>query len=419
MSQSAPPHSHDEIDSPRPTTLGTVRLRGGVAARTDTRSRARTDEPNQGRGDARRAPATGKNPLTKIRIERAATLRPVPDAGGLGFGRVFTDHMFACDYRQKDGSAGWSDARITAYAPLNLDPAAAGLHYGQAMFEGMKAYRGDDGKVRIFRIDRHIQRLARGAARLCMPAPDAAMMHEALTTLVRLEERWIPERPGTALYLRPTLIATEPFLGVRPAREYLFFIIASPVAAYFGATAGPLRIKIEERYVRAAPGGLGAVKAAANYAASLRAAEEARAEGFAQVLWTDALKHSAIEEVGTMNVFVHIGDEIVTPPLRGTILAGITRDSVITLLKRDGHEVHERTITAEEILEARRCGRLREMWGTGTGASIAPIGELAWRGEKIVVGDGGEGPLARRLMPKLREIQTGMAPDPDGWMTEV
>jgi branched-chain amino acid aminotransferase len=213
------------------------------------------------------------------------------------------------------------------------------------------------------------------------------------------------------------LLATEAFLGVRPAREYLFFIIASPVAAYFGAADGPLRLKIEESHVRAAPGGLGAIKAAANYAASLKAAEEAKAEGFAQVLWTDAHDHSAIEEAGTMNVFVHIGDEVITPPLRGTILAGVTRESAMTLLDRWGHKVRERIVTADEILEARRTGRLREMFGTGTGVGVAPIGELSWRGERIVVGDGGEGPLARRLLPTLREIQTGMVPDVDGWTT--
>ncbi|HEY0714664.1 MAG TPA: aminotransferase class IV, partial [Polyangia bacterium] len=231
--------------------------------------------------------------------------------------------------------------------------------------------------------------------------------------------RFVPDKPGTALYLRPTLIATEAFLGVRPAAEYLFFVIASPVASYFGDDTGPLRLKIEETFTRAAPGGLGAIKAAANYAASLRAAEVARAEGFHQVLWTDAIEHSAIEEAGTMNVFVQIGDEISTPPLRGTILAGVTRESVMALLAREGRRVRERVVTATELLEARRTGRLREMFGTGTGAGIAAIGELQWRDERIVVGDGGEGPIARRLMPMLREIQTGLAPDPDGWMTEV
>jgi branched-chain amino acid aminotransferase len=364
-------------------------------------------------------PARGRTPRATpapaIRIESATQLGTVPSDGELRFGQVFTDHMFAAEHR----GGRWQDARIVPFAPLSLSPAAAGLHYGQTMFEGCKAVRGVDGKLRLFRIDRHIARMAKGAARLCMPAPDAKLMQAALATLVRLEERWIPAAPGTSLYLRPTLIATEAFLGVRAAREYLFFIIASPVAAYFGGGDGPLRLKIEERYVRAAQGGLGAIKAAANYAASLKAAEEARAQGFAQVVWTDAHDHSAIEEAGTMNVFVHIGEEVITPPLRGTILAGVTRESAITLLERWGHKVRERTVTADEILEARRTGRLREMFGTGTGVGIASIGELSWRGERIVVGDGGEGPLARRLLPTLREIQTGVVPDEDGWMTEV
>jgi branched-chain amino acid aminotransferase len=365
-------------------------------------------------GRAKPAPAPD-HPSQAIPIERTAHPATVPPSAQLRFGQIFTDHMFTAVHR--DGR--WQEARISPFAPLALSPAAAGLHYGQAMFEGCKAIRGVDGKLRLFRIDRHIARMARGAARLCMPAPEAKLMRQALAALTRLEERWIPEEPGSALYLRPTLVATEAFLGVRPAREYLFFVIASPLAPYFGSSDGPLRLKIEERHVRAAPGGLGAIKAAANYAASLKAAEEAKAEGFAQVVWTDARDHSAIEEAGTMNVFVHIGDEVITPPLRGTILAGVTRESAMTLLSRWGHNVRERVVTADQILEARRTGRLREMFGTGTGVGIASIGELNWRGERIVVGDGGEGPLARRLLPTLREIQTGLVPDVDGWTTEV
>jgi branched-chain amino acid aminotransferase len=351
-----------------------------------------------------------------ITVERTRTPRPRPAADELRFGRVFSDHMLMLEH---DGARGWHGARVVPYGPLALDPASAGLHYGQSMFDGLKAFRGADGKVRIFRIDKHCRRLARGAARLCMQAPDPALMRDAILALVRQDRDWVPDAPGTALYLRPTLIATEPFLGVRPATEYLFFVIASPVGDYYGGGGGALRIWVEDRMVRAASGGLGAVKAAANYAASLRAAEDARSRGYAQVLWTDAAEHSAIEEVGTMNVFVDIGGEVATPPLDGTILAGVTRDSVITLLERMGRKVRERRITIQEIMEARRTGRLREMFGTGTGAAIAPVGELGWKDERIMVGDGGEGPLARRLLPMLREIQTGVAPDPDGWMTEV
>lgn len=370
-------------------------------------------EPHAG---APRPSARARRSSTSI-IDVTLTDRPrtPPEAGALRFGEVFTDHMFLLDHAH----GAWSNARVVPFGPLPLSPAAAVLHYAQAMFEGLKAYRGVDGRVRIFRIDRHIARLARSAARLCMPAPSADMLRNALLTFTRTEARWVPDAPGTALYLRPTLIASEAFLGVRPANEYLFFVIASPTAAYFGGEGGPLRLKVEERYVRAAAGGLGAVKAAANYAASLRASEEAKREGFAQVLWTDAHEHRAIEEAGTMNVFLRVGDEIITPPLGGTILAGVTRESTITLLRRWGHDVRERKITMDEILESRRTGRLHEMFGTGTGATIAPIGELSWQGERIVVGDGGEGPLARRLMPTFREIQTAVAPDPDCWMTEV
>jgi branched-chain amino acid aminotransferase len=355
-----------------------------------------------------------------IAVERTTRPRPRPDAGDLRFGTVFTDHQLVCHHAEPDG---WGQIRIQPAGPLALDPAAAGLHYGQTMFEGLKAFRGVDGKVRIFRLDRHCARMARGAPRLCMPALPPAVMHQAVLAFARIERDWVPEAPGTALYLRPTLIATEPFLGVRPARAYLFFVIASPVGGYFGGAAdsapSPLRLWVEEREVRAAPGGLGAVKAGGNYAASLHAAQAARAAGYDQVLWTDAREHRSIEEAGMMNVFVHLHDEIVTPPLAGTILAGVTRDAVITLLRRWGRPVRERRVTLDEILEARRVGQLHEIFATGTGASIASVGELGWRQERIVAGDGGEGPLARRLGPTLREIQTGARPDDDRWMTLV
>jgi branched-chain amino acid aminotransferase len=368
------------------------------------------------------ARARGPRPLEAppgplaITVERTRAPRPRPAAGTLGFGQLFTDHMFVHDYRE---GRGWHAARIVPFAPLALDPAAAALHYGQAMFEGMKAYRGVDGKIRLYRPERHCRRLARGAARLCMPAVDPGHMLEALRALTDLERDWVPDAPGTALYLRPTLLGTEAFLGVRPAREYLFFIIASPCGDYWGSGGGARRLLVEERDVRAARGGLGAVKAAANYAAGMRASQLARAAGWDEVLWTDAANHQALEEAGTMNLFVHLDGEIATPPLDGTILGGITRESIITLLGRWGLPARERRITMDEVLEARRTGRLHEMWGCGTGAVITAVGELGWRGERIPVGDGGEGPLARRLLTALRELQTGAAPDPDGWMAEV
>jgi branched-chain amino acid aminotransferase len=352
--------------------------------------------------------------MSRIAIERTANPRPQPPDAELKFGRVFTDHMFLCDWEE---GRGWLNPRIVPYGPLSLSPAAAGLHYGQAMFDGLKAFRGADGQLRIFRLDRHLRRMAEGATRLCMPSIDEQLTREAILEFVRLEKAWVPASPGTSLYIRPTMFATEPFLGVRPATNHLLFVIASPVGAYYAEGLGPVRIRIEDEFVRAAPGGLGAVKAAANYAASLMAAEEAKKAGFAQVLWTDALEHAALEEVGTMNLFVRIGDEFATPALAGTILGGVTRDSVITLLRRWGFAVNERRILVEELLRAQRNGSLKEVFGTGTAAVISPVGELGWKGASFKVGSGEAGEFSKKLFTAITDIQYGRAPDPDGWMT--
>ena len=349
-------------------------------------------------------------------IERNRSPQPRPPEDQLKFGRVFTDHMFLLDWAE---SAGWTNPRIVPFGPLSVSPAAAGLHYGQAMFDGLKAFRGEDGQLRVFRLDRHLGRMAEGATRLCMPSIDQDLCRDAVLEFVRLERDWVPSSPGTSLYLRPAMFATEPFLGVRPATNHLFFLIASPVGAYYAEGMGPVRIRIEDQYVRAAPGGLGAVKAAANYAASLMAAEEAKKAGFAQVLWTDAIEHAALEEVGTMNLFVRIGDEFATPNLSGTILGGITRDSVIALLRRWGFAVNERRILVEELLRAQRNGSLKEVFGTGTAAVISPVGELGWKEQRFVVADGQPGEISKRLFTAITDIQYGRAPDPDGWMTLV
>lgn len=346
-------------------------------------------------------------------IQRTTSPRPRAADGALKFGTVFADHMLLIDY--KNGS--WNDGRIVPYGPLVLDPAAAGLHYAQALFDGIKAYRGEDGRIRIFRLERHCARLAEGALRLCMPAIDPVLVAEAVKAIVRADEDWVPSSPGTALYIRPTIFATEPFLGVRPAKAYQFFIITSPVGAYYAEGFGPVSIRIEDRYVRAAPGGLGAVKAAANYVASLMAAEEAKAAGYSQVLWTDAIEHASLEEVGTMNLFVRIGDEVATPALTGTILSGVTRASVIDLLRRWGVTVNERNITVEELLTAQRKGQLVEVFGCGTGAVISPVGELGWKDQKFQVGDGKPGELSQRLFKAITDIQYGRAEDPDNWIT--
>jgi branched-chain amino acid aminotransferase len=356
-----------------------------------------------------------------IPIERTQQPRARVAEGELKFGRVFTDHMFLADWEGGDGAAGgsWKNPRLVPFGPLSLSPAAAGLHYGQSLFDGLKAFRGIDGKLRIFRLDRHVARMADGATRLNMPAPDPELLRQAIIELVRLEREWIPSAPGTSLYIRPTMVATEPFLGVRPANNYLLFIIASPVGAYYAEGMGPVKIRIEDRYVRAAPGGLGAVKAAANYIASLMAAEEAKKDGFSQVLWTDAIEHAALEEVGTMNLFVRFGEEFATPTLGGTILGGITRDSVITLLRRWGHPINERRILVEELLRARRSGALKEVFGTGTAAVISPVGELGWKDQRFPVGDGQPGEMSQKLFTAITDIQYGRAPDPDGWTTIV
>ena len=351
-----------------------------------------------------------------ISIQPTATPKPRPKDSELVFGRIFTDHMAIIDY--EDGR-GWLNPRVVPYGPLSLDPASAVFHYGQELFDGLKGFRGIDGRIRLFRADRHSRRMAEGAARLCMPSIDVGLMRETLLAFVRTDRDWVPGAPGTALYIRPTLIATEPFLGVRPSKLYTFFIIASPVGAYSGEAFSPARIWVEDKYVRAAPGGLGAVKAGANYVASLMAAEEAKKRGYAQVLWTDAVEHRHLEEVGTMNLVVRIGDQFITPALDGTILGGVTRDSVMTLLRQWGHAVSERSLTIDELLDAHNKGTLREVFGCGTAAVITPVGELGWKGERLMVNEGQAGESARRLYDTITGIQYGRQPDPHGWMTVV
>lgn len=353
---------------------------------------------------------------TTISVTRAAARKPKPLDHDLRFGTVFTDHMATMRYEE---GSGWGEAEIVPYGPLSLDPAAAVLHYAQAIFDGGKAFRGQDGVIRAFRPRRHVQRMLDSAARLCMPAFDPDRVYEALMTLVDLEREWVPQSPGTALYIRPVIIATEPFLGVRPAHQYLLYVILSPVGSYYAEGMNPLRILVSDRYVRAVDGGVGAAKTAGNYAASLLAAEEAHRAGYAQVLWLDGVHRRYIDEVGTMNFMVRIGDQVITPPLGGTILAGVTRDSVLTLLREWGVPVAERQISIEEVIDAARDGSLREAWGTGTAAVISPVGELGYRGESIVVNEGRTGNLTQRLYEAITAIQYARVPDTHNWMTPI
>jgi branched-chain amino acid aminotransferase len=351
-----------------------------------------------------------------IRITRAEMKKPKPKDSELGFGSVFTDHMFVMDFQEEKG---WYDPRVEPYGPFSLDPATAVLHYGQGLFEGLKAFRARDGRIRLFRPQKHVERLNRTAQRMCIPALDPDLVLKSWVTLVGVDRDWVPSSVGTSLYVRPTIIASEPFLGVRPAKEYLYFVILSPVGAYYPEGINPVKIKVIDQYVRAVPGGLGEAKTSANYAASLYAAEEAKHEGFTQVLWLDGVHRKYIEEVGTMNIMMKLGDEVVTPPLGGTILSGVTRDSCLTLMRDWGLRVAERPVSIDEVREAARRGTLKEVWGTGTAAVISPVGELAYKGERIVINGGQIGELTRRLYDAIVGIQYGTAPDTHGWTVEV
>jgi branched-chain amino acid aminotransferase len=351
-----------------------------------------------------------------IRITKARTLKTKPKDADLGFGQIFTDHMFVADFQEEKG---WYDPRIEPYGPLAMDPAAAVLHYAQAVFEGLKAFRGVDGKVRLFRPQKNIDRLNNSARRMCIPPLDPDLALQSVVALVGVEREWVPRTIGTSLYIRPTIVANEAFLGVRPAKSYIYFVILSPVGAYYPEGMAPVKIRVEEKYVRAVEGGLGSAKTGANYAASLMAAEEAKHAGYTQVLFLDGVHRKYIDEVGTMNIMVKIGDEVITPPVGGTVLAGVTRDSALTLMRKWGLKVSERPLTIDEVVAAHKSGALKEVWGTGTAAVISPVGELAYKNEKMVIHSGRIGELTQRLYDAIVGIQYGTAPDPDRWTMEV
>ncbi len=350
-----------------------------------------------------------------IRITRATTRKPKPKDSELGFGTIFTDHMFLADFQEEKG---WYDPRVEPYGPITLEPAAAIFHYAQGIFEGLKAFRGQDKKVRLFRPQKHIERLNNSARRLCIPPMDPGLALQSLVTLVGLEREWVPSSVGTALYVRPVIIATEPFLGVRPAKSYIYYVILSPVGAYYAEGMNPVKIRVEDKYIRAIPG-VGASKTGGNYAASLLPAEEAHHAGFTQVLYLDAIHRKYVDEVGTMNIMFRLGDEVVTPPLAGTILPGVTRDSTLTILREWGIKVSERQVEIDEVIEAARKGTLREAWGTGTAAVISPVGELAYKTERIQINRGQIGELTQRLYQTIVDIQYARVPDTRGWTVEV
>jgi len=353
-----------------------------------------------------------------IKFVQNTELKAKPDWNDpLGFGSVFTDHMFVMDY---DEGQGWHDARIIPFAPLAYHPAACVFHYGVEIFEGMKAYKAEDGRVLLFRPDANGARMNRSAERLCMPTIPVDDFVQAVTELVRVEKDWIPDKKDMSLYIRPTMIATEPHLGVSRSKSYTFFIILSPVGAYYPEGLNPVKIYIEDTMSRAAIGGTGFCKCGGNYAASLLAQVNAKASGYSQVLWLDGAEHKYLDEVGTMNFMVKINGEILTPSLdSGSILPGITRDSILTMLRDWGYKATERLITLEEVQEAAEKGQLEEAWGTGTAAVISPVGELNMHNKPYILNGGNIGELSQKLYDSLTDIQWGRVKDTYGWTKEV
>ena len=355
--------------------------------------------------------------MQEIRIELTKSPKQKPtDETRLGFGQIFTDHMFLMNY---DEGQGWHDPRIVPYGPIPLDPAAMCLHYGQEVFEGMKAYRAKDGRVLLFRPEKNMARLNVSNERLCIPEIDEAFGVQAVKELVKVDQDWIPTAEGTSLYIRPFIIGVDPHVGVHPAHHLLFIIILSPVGAYYPEGLNPVKIYVEENYVRAVRGGMGFTKTAGNYAASLKAQDEAEKQGYTQVLWLDGVERKYVEEVGAMNVFFVIGDEVVTPVLQGSILPGITRKSVIELLRSWGIKVTERRIAIDELIEDYKQGKFTEMFGSGTAAVISPVGLLRYKDVDMELSGGKIGELSQKLYDALTGIQWGRAEDPFGWSVTV
>ena len=342
----------------------------------------------------------------------------VYDEDKLSFGDIFTDHMLTIEYSADHG--GWLQPEIKPLGILPLHPAIMVLHYGQEVFEGLKAFAGpDELDILLFRPEMNILRFNRSCKRMCIPPVDPGMFMDRMCELIRKDRDWIPKAPGTSLYVRPTIVATDEHLGVRPSKKYLFFVILSPVGAYYPEGFAPVKIMVTDKYFRACRGGVGEVKTGGNYAASLLAAEEAHADGFTQVLWLNAVDGVSVEEVGTMNIFFNINDEIITPELSGTILPGVMRASVIHLARAWGMKVSERSISIEEVVEGAKDGSLQEMFGTGTAAVISPVSHFRYKGEDFIIGDGRTGKVASELFDEITGMQTGRRPDPYGWVVNI
>ena len=352
----------------------------------------------------------------EIKIERAKTLKEKPDQNNLGFGTYFTDHMFMMDYTE---GVGWHDARIVPYAPIAMDPATMVLHYAQETFEGLKAYRNPKGEITLFRPEMNARRMINSNKRICMAELPEDMFVEAVEAIVKYEQDWIPTAKDTSLYIRPFMFASEASVGVHPAKSYTFVIILSPVGSYYPEGVNPVKIWVEDEYVRAVKGGTGFTKCGGNYAASIAAQVKAESHGYTQVLWLDGVHRKYVEEVGTMNVMFLIDDTVVTAPLEVSVLPGVTRDSIIHILKDWGYKVEERELSIDELMEAGRNGKLKEAFGTGTAAVISPVGQLYYKGEEIVINDFKTGELTQKLYDTLTGIQWGRLEDKYGWVRYI
>ena len=352
-----------------------------------------------------------------IQIEKATQTRfDSIDWKNLGFGRYFSDHMFISFYR--DGK--WDDGKIVPYGPICFEPSMMTLHYGQTIFEGLKAYYDVNGGVNLFRPEMNAKRMQSSAERLCIPPFDVEKFIEAIIELIKLDHKFVPKVKGESLYIRPVCFGSSCFLGVHPSQEYTFIIITSPVASYYPEGLNPVKILIEDQFVRVVRGGLGMAKTAANYASSLYAGQRAKEKGFSQVLWLDGIHHEFVDEVGAMNIMFVIDDILITPPLtQGTILPGVTRDSVLHLARQMGIKVQERSIKIQEVLEAYERGTLQEVFGTGTATTISPVGKLYYHDKELIINNNQIGPIAQKMYDTLTGLQHGIIKDTYNWIIHI
>lgn len=354
--------------------------------------------------------------MLDIKFIQTQNPKEKPDQDKLGFGKIFTDYMFTMEY---EAGQGWVNPRIEPFGEFPISPAAMVLHYGQEMFEGLKAYKSADESIRLFRPDKNAERANNSNRRLCIPEIPVEDFLQALREVVLANEDWIPTQEGTSLYIRPFVIAMDPFLGVKPAEHYRFMIICSPVGAYYEEGINPVKIFIEDDYVRAVKGGIGEAKTGGNYVASMAAQVKAHDSGYSQVLWLDGVHRKYIEEVGAMNIFFKIDGVVTTPMLNGSILPGVTRDSVLTLCRQWGIPTSERKISIQEIYEAYQNGKLEEVFGTGTAAVISPVGELLWNGHHMEINQGKIGPVSQKVYDTITGIQNGTVEGPEGWAVKI